>query len=736
LLDIETELYSGSAVAVTALIGTGGVGKTQIAAEYAYRHCGDYDLIAWINAERVELIPGQLAMLAEHLDVPSTDDMPETARAVLAGLGRTNLAWLLVFDNADQPGDLIEWLPQSGTGHVIVTSRQAGWDALGSGQDVDVFSRTEAVTLLRRRLPAVDDATAGEIVELLGYLPLAVEQVAAYLAEGTGIPAKEYAQMLRTQGEELLDQGDISGHEHTIAAVWRISQASLHIASPAAEQLLRLCAFLGPEPIPLDLFTSRPDQLPSLLADVAADRLRFNATAGALVARSLARRSSDGLSVHRLLAGVVRRPLLESERQAAIDADRELLFQYLPRDIAGSPENWPTWRVLLPHVLAATSHKSPHLPIRTAVLLDRAGTYLGAQGQPTAARPLLERALQIVRSVSPDDPIEAKALNNLALVLDELGQSAEALPLLERALRIDETSSGEDHPELASTLSNLASVLRSLGRPAEAVPLLERALQIGEASYGPDDPAIATMLSNLGLVLNAIGRSSESLPFLQRALHIGESNLGQDHPTVANLLNNLAAVLKGLGRFAEARPLFERALRIDEATYGSDHPKVAIALSNLALVLNEFARPEAETLLERALRIDEATYGPNHPAVGASLSNLATVLRDRGQPAEALPLLQRALRIDDATYGPSHPVIAPLLVNLAVVLTDLRRPAEALPLLERALQIDDAVYGPTHPSVAEDMENLGAVLRVLGRSAEAVSMFERARSIANDTSRN
>ena len=214
-----------------------------------------------------------------------TSDVNETAKAVIDALDRTSLAWLLVFDNAEQAGDLTDWLPQSGMGHVIATSRQTGWDALGSNLNVDVFAPFEAIALLRRRVSVVTESDAAAIVEQLGYLPLAVEQAAAYIAE-TGTTPTDYLTLLRAQGEALLDQGYARGYEHTVATVWHISQASLRLASPGAERILQYCAFLGPEAIPVDLFTSHPGLLPGPLTDLASDPLRFNAAVGGLPATS------------------------------------------------------------------------------------------------------------------------------------------------------------------------------------------------------------------------------------------------------------------------------------------------------------------------------------------------------------------------------------------------------------------------------------------------------------------
>jgi tetratricopeptide (TPR) repeat protein len=595
LLDLETGLYwgkssaprSGTAttVAVQTLHGTGGVGKTQLAAEYAHRRASDYDFIAWIDAEKPALLAGQLAELAPLLNVSEAEDASATAEGVVVALGLTRLRWLLVFDNAEDASDLAGWLPRTGTGQVIITSRRTGWSHLGATIEVEVFKTDEALTLLRERASGVDEQSAAEIVTLLGHLPLAIEQAAGHL-RSAGRGADDYLRLLRDRGEELLATGRLTGYEHTLATLWDVSRASLRAANPAADQLLQLCAFLGPEPIPLHLFTDHPDLLPAELADVARDELRFDRAVAELRARSLARRDVDGtaVTVHRLLATAIRAAMPDSERRTTVAVLEELLYSHLPEEIVDSPQSWPVWRSLLPHVLAATSHPSTHRTDgdRTAWLLDRTGTYLQTRGEPAAARPLLERALAIDEiKLGASHSAVATRLNSLAVVLKDLGEPAIARPLLERALAIDETNFDPNHPRVATRLSNLAAVLQDLDETAAARPLLERALAIEEINFGPNHPAVATLLSNLAAVLQDLSDPLSARPLLERALAIDETNFGPNHPAVARDLNNLALVLVALHRPDDARRMLDRAVRVVEAVHGDEHPTTVTMRDNL-----------------------------------------------------------------------------------------------------------------------------------------------------------
>ncbi|MBB5871969.1 tetratricopeptide (TPR) repeat protein [Allocatelliglobosispora scoriae] len=728
---------AGSVVAVHSLKGMGGVGKTQLAIEYAHRYAAEFDLVWWVRAEDSVAVPGELVRLAAWLGLPVDGDPVAVAEAVYAVL-RGRRRWLLVFDNVEDSDTVRRWAPGGGGGRVLVTTRRAGLRAVGRVVDVDVFDRAESVALLTQRLPGISAEDADRVAELLGDLPLALEQAAAYM-DVTSMPAPVYIGLLESSSlGEMLRRGVVVGHEHTVATVWRLSWQVLAVENPAAVELLRVCAYLAPEAIPLDLFTTHPDQIPVALGVAVGSVLEFTEAVGALTAYSLLRRDGDTVTVHRLVQASIR---ADHNTTTAAGTSHphtvaiRLLQADAPRGVHGRPEDWPRWRQLLPHVLSATNHDNAVTDVGDLVtvswLLDRAGTFLQTQGQLRSAEPLLRRAVAIGEQVyGPDHPAVATSLGNLAMVLQDLGRYGDAEPLIRRALAIDEQVHGPDHPAVATSLGNLALVLQDLGRAGEAEPLLRRAVVIGEQVYGADHPTVATWLGNLAVVLQDLGRYGKAEPLLRRAVVIGEQVYGADHPTVATWLSNLAMVLQDLGRYGDAEPLLRRAVAIGEQVYGADHPTVATWLSNLAMVLQDLGRAgDAEPLLRRAVAIGEQVYGPDHPTVATWLSNLAVVLQDLGRAADAEPLLRRALAIDEQVHGPDHPDVATRLSKLAMVLQDLGRAGDAEPLIRRALAIDEQVHGPDHPAVAVRLSNLAVVLQALGRYGDAEPLMRRALAI-------
>jgi hypothetical protein len=224
LKSLRGELTGGGApVAMAqALYGLGGVGKTQTALEYAHRFQTDYDLVWWIPAQRPQEVSLALAGLAARLGIRVGDNALNAATAAVEKL-RSGAAgrWLLIFDNAEEPGDLEPFLP-GGVGHILITSRNQVWMSHAQPVELDVFSRDESVAHLMRHVPGLDAGDAKAVSDAVGDLPLAIEQAGAWLAE-TGMSTAEYVWWLDTQAARPRGANKPVGYEVLVAATWDLS---------------------------------------------------------------------------------------------------------------------------------------------------------------------------------------------------------------------------------------------------------------------------------------------------------------------------------------------------------------------------------------------------------------------------------------------------------------------------------------------------------------------------------
>jgi len=211
LADLHASLASGGPAAITqAISGLGGVGKTQLATEYAYRNAVDYDVVWWVRSEEATSLATDYARGAQALGLPEQNlaDQAAVVEAVKRWFG-THPRWLLVFDNATGPKDLRPYLPQGGGGHVLITSRYPSWRGMATPLPLQPMLPDEAVAFIARRTGRSDDDAARSLAEALGYLPLALEQACAYMEE-TGADVARYLGLFAQRRKELLARASAS----------------------------------------------------------------------------------------------------------------------------------------------------------------------------------------------------------------------------------------------------------------------------------------------------------------------------------------------------------------------------------------------------------------------------------------------------------------------------------------------------------------------------------------------
>jgi hypothetical protein len=588
LADVRGALLGGGRAVVQALAGMGGVGKTQLAAEYAYRFASGYDVVWWIAAEQAALIGEQVAALGEELGCAGPDtDLGGTQRAVLGELRRRD-RWLLVFDNAESPEDLAPWLP-GGAGHVLITSRVRGWAEIAVPVGVDMLARAESVAILRDRVPGLADGEADLVAAALGDLPLAVAQAAGYLAE-TGMPAGEYAGLVGPRAAQLLGEGRPSSYPRPLAAATVLALDRLAAQNPAAAEVVRICAFLAPEPVPAQWFTGAAAQLPAGLADEAADPVAWRQILGQVSRSALARADPGGLLMHRLTQAIIR-GCLPPGQATATRARAEAIVAASSPGGTDAPDTWPAWARLLPHLLALDPAATGNLGLRR--LACRAARYLILRGDFRGGHDLASDLYrQWGERLGPDDPQTLIAGFNLGFALRQMGRSGEARQVHEDTLARSRRVFGEDHLDTLHSATGLAIGLRSLGETQAARELDEDTLARYRRVQGEDHPHTLASANNLAVDLRAMGETQAARDLDEDTLARRHRVLGEDHPSTLASASNLAVDLRALGETQAARDLDEDTLARRRRVLGEGHPDTLTSASNLAVDLRALDETE------------------------------------------------------------------------------------------------------------------------------------------------
>ncbi|WP_052721099.1 FxSxx-COOH system tetratricopeptide repeat protein [Actinoplanes rectilineatus] len=762
-----------TAVLPEALHGLGGVGKTQVVVEFVYRNAGDYDVVWWISAERPAQITSAMVELATKLRLPVNAEaaaVPAVKEALRVGVPYAR--WLLVFDNADVPEDVRPYFPLGGPGHIVVTSRNPQWEAVAKKVEVDVFHRRESQALLTRRAPALSRKESDDLARVLGDLPLAIEQAAAWLAE-TGMQASEYLALFQEKTIELMEMSPPSDYQLPVAAAWNVSLDHLARARPAALRLLQLCAFLAPEPISRTLLSAgRQLRVPPELAAALRDPIQLGRAIREINRYALARidHAKNTIQMHRLVQAVLIERMTPEERFAMRHSAHQLLAASNPQQPLDR-ERWPVYAELYPHLVASGAITDAEDDWVRDLVIGEA-KYQILWGNPVESLTISEQAYRAWQTrLGPEAPQTLEIGRWLGYVLFALGRYAEAARLNAKLLSVYEKISQRNADELPEArleaMQAVASDHRTEGRFQQALDLSREVYDQCIQRFGDDDPMTLNAAHNLAVSLRLADRFEEARDVDQTTWERKVQVYGQNHEESLRAQRGVLIDRRQLGDYLASRDEFERlgetfvdvlgerdpqtvetnrslsvtrrkagdhdgalaistdALRRFEAAFGADHPGTMAAALNLSLDLRQAGRlDQAREVATDNFQRFRDRLGETHPHSLAAGGNLAIIYRLQGEVANARELNEVTLQRLRDRLGSRHVLTLSCATNLASDLFEAGEVEEARAMDTEQLEGYRAVMGENHPSTLAAALNLAIDLRALGRSDEAYALHD------------
>jgi tetratricopeptide (TPR) repeat protein len=659
-IDAALKRYDGR-VAITALHGLRGVGKTTLAAAYAERHRGDYGVTWWVKAQTEATMRADLVGLGVRLKWVAADENHESALAAVMDRLRTEAEGvLLIYDNASDAAALRSYLPRGGAARVLITSNAHAWRGTAEPVEIQLWPKEIGAEYLIARTGREQERDAAERLSIaLGGLPLAHEQASAY-CEWLDMPLEDYHARFEATPVKFLDDKRHAPAEYhdglTVAKTFALAideAAKLH---PAAEPFIVLAALLAPEPIPLYLFSEGREKLGEPLASAlegdglveAVATLRAFALIDreTIVDKRNQPATTNCIRLHRLVREVASAKVaVVQTRVDTVERLIRVLAAIYPDNGYSESKDWPRCSQLLPH-----------------------GMFICREANATGIE--IGELPQL--------------LDGLANYLNGIAAYREGEPLYHAALSLGKKILGASHPKIGIWLNNLGNLLLNTARYSEAEPVYLEAIRIGEQGPEQNTVGIATRKNNLAILYTDVGQYDRAEALFSEAIASTREVLGPRNRVMGTRLFNLANLYKRTGQSGKAEALYREAISIGEEVSGREDNRVSTWIAGLADVLRDTGRwEEAEALYREAIENTQKIFSEGNPNLGAMRLEYSKLLLVSGHLDRALDEANQSLETKQRVYGDENPWTVNAARTTAQVMQALGRANDARSLREK-----------------------------------------------------
>ncbi|NUN08627.1 MAG: toll/interleukin-1 receptor domain-containing protein [Ignavibacteriaceae bacterium] len=727
LIRIHEELHSNPTASLTqgrvrVITANGGYGKTTLARHYAEKFWKCYTQIFWVDtrlgyenefAHIHDLMYPDLA----NIGLKESDKASRILQEFNSQEKR-----LLILDNADDEETAVKWIPKSGGCHTILTSRFAGWSASVKTFPIWLLDKEPTLQFLQQRsgFKAEGDELEAccKLAEKLGYLPLAIEQAAAYIfKQGRGFGFSDYLEIYNEAEKDLLALRASSGSTEYPDSLFSTWKASIQKMPNGAKVIFRLCSFLAATPIPLDLFIKNGGILAECtrmmeagITDCAENqepekpsKFLIRQWKDALIDYSLIHQlDADTIIVHALVQGVERLSIEKNEYNVWAQLAVILVNNYIPSN-SSEPASWPCWRHLLRHVehLFNVFEKDPIVSVPVNYPKQLADFYFYKSKYSNG----LVYAQKVVEFYKNDNRIYnsdmLNAIHRLGYYYERLGNYQEAGVYYEEELRGREQLEGARGVGVLRATHRLAC-LKGLERNyEEAIPLYESAIQGMEEKMGGDNYETLITINDLGWLYYRKGDYQAAEPYYRKSLIGLEKHYGLEYRDTHAVSHNLALLLELKGELDEAEKLWQRAVNFSINNFGVDHEDTKLLISSLSDLLVKKGEKEKSLDLE-FLKNKAYEQDPDYEKTeqfAIDLNNLGLEYRKIGRINEAEICIRKALLYDIKIRGGDHPKIAHRLNNLSSILLMQGKHNEAKDNLINAWNLKNFKHDITSPRI-------------------------------------
>ncbi|KAK2599970.1 hypothetical protein QQS21_005272 [Conoideocrella luteorostrata] len=736
-----------------ALTGMGGFGKSQIAIEVAHEvhRSSPEKSVFWVHGRTKATFVESYQSLADKLALPRRHDPKVNILPLVRDwLQRDDVSpWLIILDNADEfdvffgqteSSPLASYLPKTGNGKVLVTSRNLNVAERLTGSHITIMqlhtmSSDEAVLLLRKRLSSgVVERAATDLVRCLDCIPLAVGQAAAYINRRR-ISIAAYIERFQKsdwQKTGLLshDGGDIRRHDsmsNSVAVTWKVTFEQILRESPAAANLLSLLSFFQPRNIPQYVLSGYREGLQNSEFEQISDET-LEKDMDVLLAYSLINTPAEPqvYEMHSLVQICTRSWLSELGHITRWEnIFVRVASEHFP---SGDFETWHECQMLLPHIETTLKRQPDNEAdiLNWGLLLTNVTYYMLKKGDYNNAEVIAQKSVEVrKRLLGLEDPSTLESMANLAATYWNQGRWEEAEKLQVQVMETSKTRLGADHPDTLRSMGNLAATYWNQGRWEEAEKLQVQVMDTRKTRLGADHPDTLSSMANLATTYGNQGRWEEDKKLQVQVIDIRKTKLGADHPDTLSSIANLAETYRNQGQWEEAEKLQVQVMDIRKTRLGADYPDTLSSIANLATTYRNQGRwEEAEKLQVQVINTSKTRLGADHPDTLSSMANLATTYWNQGQWEEAKKLQVQVIDTSKTRLGADHPDTLRSMANLATTYWNQGRWEEAETLEVQVLETRKIRLGADHPDTLTSMNNLAYTWHRQGRQTDALKLMK------------